>query len=193
MNTMISLNQRELDLVKTALDAMGDRVADREGYSSGEAYWDLKEKISSCSEKAPAEKIQIYALSVVSSEGFVNGNDSNVSVYPSLRECIDGAYELYASNWGVMEENGDITEWQDSNGSPFMSKDEFEAEFIQGSVCIQMNDWHISFEFFQKDLELSRDQEIANTPEKHSLDSIIRAAEANSKTNTPSHSPELER
>ena len=43
----VILTESELDRVITAVDVMGDRVADREGYSSGEEYWDLKEKLLS--------------------------------------------------------------------------------------------------------------------------------------------------
>lgn len=41
----ISLSKDELNLIKQSLNEMGDKVADREGYSSGEKFWDLKEKI----------------------------------------------------------------------------------------------------------------------------------------------------
>lgn len=43
----ITLTKQELDMITASLDVMGDRLADREGYSSGEGYWDLKEKLSS--------------------------------------------------------------------------------------------------------------------------------------------------
>lgn len=43
----VPLSKDELDLIKKSLDAFGDRLADREGYSSGEECWNLKEKIES--------------------------------------------------------------------------------------------------------------------------------------------------
>lgn len=41
----VTLTKDELSLLKESLDVMGDRLADRVGYSSGEKYWDLKEKL----------------------------------------------------------------------------------------------------------------------------------------------------
>lgn len=43
----VSLSHDELNLIVKALDAVGDRLADKKGYSAGEKYWDLKEKLES--------------------------------------------------------------------------------------------------------------------------------------------------
>ncbi len=51
----LQLSVKEKELVVKALDAMGDRVADTEGYSSGEKYWDLKEKFETGSKEASNE------------------------------------------------------------------------------------------------------------------------------------------
>ncbi len=49
----VTLTKEELDLIKESLDVRGNQQADREGYSSGEPYWDLKEKL---------DRMQITAL-----------------------------------------------------------------------------------------------------------------------------------
>lgn len=41
----VSLSRDELNLIVKALDVVGDRLADKKGYSAGEKYWDLKEKL----------------------------------------------------------------------------------------------------------------------------------------------------
>lgn len=41
----VALTKDEIALIKKSLNEMGDRFANREGYSSGEKYWDLKEKL----------------------------------------------------------------------------------------------------------------------------------------------------
>ncbi|MBQ8248102.1 MAG: hypothetical protein IJZ42_13320 [Lachnospiraceae bacterium] len=41
----VGLSKNELDLIAKSLDMLGDRVADKEGYLSGEKYWDLKDKL----------------------------------------------------------------------------------------------------------------------------------------------------
>lgn len=41
----VALTKDEIELIKKSLNEMGDRLADREGYSSGEKCWDLKEKL----------------------------------------------------------------------------------------------------------------------------------------------------
>lgn len=52
-----TLSKSELDMIKASLDVMGDQCADREGYSSGEAYWGLKEKIEGFENKPFQDKI----------------------------------------------------------------------------------------------------------------------------------------
>lgn len=57
----IQLTEREKGLVAKALDFYGDRVADTQGYSAGEKYWDLKAKLEGVkniqAEKTPEEKL----------------------------------------------------------------------------------------------------------------------------------------
>lgn len=52
----VILTKAEMDKVIQALDVMGDRMADREGYSSGEEYWDLKEKLEELEADSPKQK-----------------------------------------------------------------------------------------------------------------------------------------
>lgn len=54
----LQLTAEEKGLIAKALDAMGDKVADTQGYSSGEPYWDLKEKFEVKREK-PSLSTQI--------------------------------------------------------------------------------------------------------------------------------------
>ena len=42
----ISVSGRELEIIKKELDITGDKIADSEGFSSGQEYWDLKDKLS---------------------------------------------------------------------------------------------------------------------------------------------------
>lgn len=49
------LTEQEKALVFKALDAMGDKVADTQGFSAGEKYWNLKEKFESISKEEPNE------------------------------------------------------------------------------------------------------------------------------------------
>ena len=48
----VTLSQDELSLIIESLDVMGDRCADREGYSFGEVYWGLKEKLENFERKS---------------------------------------------------------------------------------------------------------------------------------------------
>ena len=41
----VELTAKEQSMIRAALDYYGDSLADSEGYSSGEKYWDLKEKL----------------------------------------------------------------------------------------------------------------------------------------------------
>lgn len=50
------LSKDELNLIKKSLDLMGDIAADKEGYSSGEKYWTLKEKLEGFEKDASKDK-----------------------------------------------------------------------------------------------------------------------------------------
>lgn len=52
----ITLTKDEMDKLIQALDVMGDRMADREGYSAGEGFWDLKEKLEELEAADPKQK-----------------------------------------------------------------------------------------------------------------------------------------
>lgn len=53
----VTLSRKELALIKESLDVMGDRYADKDGYSSGEVYWDLKDKLDSLEHKVSQSSI----------------------------------------------------------------------------------------------------------------------------------------
>ena len=46
----VELTKKEIRMIKEALNYYGDEVADRQGYSSGEKYWDLMEKFNTIKE-----------------------------------------------------------------------------------------------------------------------------------------------
>lgn len=41
----VELTNKEIEMITTALDYFGDKIADKLGYSSGEKYWDLMNKL----------------------------------------------------------------------------------------------------------------------------------------------------
>ena len=44
--TTVELTNKEIEMIKKALNYYGDKLADTLGYSAGEKYWDLMEKIT---------------------------------------------------------------------------------------------------------------------------------------------------
>lgn len=46
----IELTNKEKEMIKKALNYYGDKLADTQGYSSGEPYWDLINKIDTIKE-----------------------------------------------------------------------------------------------------------------------------------------------
>jgi len=60
----VDLTIQELDMIKKSLDVMGDQMADREGYSAGEEYWDLKEKLSSYKKNVKIDNPRLDALRI---------------------------------------------------------------------------------------------------------------------------------
>lgn len=127
---------------------------------------------------------KVYAVSIVSSDGFANGNDSNVHMYASLRECIDKTYLNYVELW---VESKDVFD----DDYPLMTKAAFEKELLKnGNVCIQCLDSHINIEFFERQIVLSKEQEKAQTPGQHeSMEAIIAdvKAQLNNKESTTAY------
>jgi len=64
----IHLNKHEIDLICKALDTAGDMIADREGYSSGEEYWDLKTKLEAHADKASKQPSLEEMVASISSD-----------------------------------------------------------------------------------------------------------------------------
>lgn len=52
----VIVTEDEMDMLIQSLDVMGDRMADREGYSAGEDYWDLKETLEQIQEEGAKQK-----------------------------------------------------------------------------------------------------------------------------------------
>ena len=52
----VIVTKNEMDKLVWALDVMGDRMAEREGYSAGEEYWDLKEKLENIAAESHKQK-----------------------------------------------------------------------------------------------------------------------------------------
>lgn len=120
-------------------------------YNDIENY--LKDKGLDPSQKAPEPAKTVYAISVVNSDGYASGKDSDLTMYPTLRECVDGAYASYVSVW---EESAEVLD----DGESFLSKDEFEKELLDsGSVCIQCLDAHVSFDYFEQEITFDRGRE----------------------------------
>ena len=48
--TTVELTNKEIKMIKNALNYYGDKLADTQGYSAGEKYWDLMEKFNTIKE-----------------------------------------------------------------------------------------------------------------------------------------------
>lgn len=95
---------------------------------------------------------KVFAVSIVNSEGFADGNDSQVKVFSNLPECIDQMYRLYAEYWLELLESEVI-----EDRASFLTKSEFEKELIENkSLCIQCYDAHVNFEFFEQEIGSNR-------------------------------------
>lgn len=84
---------------------------------------------------------KVYAVSIINSEGFADGNDSQTKVFSSMPECIDHMYRIYADFWlealqcEVIEDN-----------VSFLTKAEFQQNLVEnGNVCILCYDSHVNF------------------------------------------------
>lgn len=107
-------------------------------------------------------RVKLFGLSIVNPENSRDGNESYVQIFTSLRDCIHFAYNCYTSIWNQLVDNGDIDE-RDSNDIHFLSEEEFELQFEEGDVCIQLSDYHIQFEFFENEINLTNAMYVSKT------------------------------
>ena len=104
------------------------------------------------------EQVTLYVTSIVESEGHANGNDSMVKVYTSAEEMVNKTYPHYEVSWKQAKEEGSL----DDSSEKLLSEQEFQMELLRhGSVCIQSNNWHTSYEFFRQELTIVPSREVA--------------------------------
>lgn len=151
--SLLGSNQEDLTEVYTKTCGFGKDIKE----------FELKEFADK--EGAMVGKIKVPGVSIVNSEGYDRGNESYVNVYSSVRECIDLSYQTYLDTWNNLlkqDEDGLIND----NGNSFLSKEEYGKKLLQnGYVLIQMYDYHIQFEYFEKELELNKELFISNSKE----------------------------
>lgn len=124
----------------------------------------------------PAEKVKVYGISIVNSEGFMDGSESYVDVRGSLRESLAYAYGRYKDTWQELKDNGELS------GARLKPQRVFEDELMKyGYVGIQLDDYHVCFERFEREMSI---------PRNLSVDSLIQRASERSGGET---SVEVER
>ena len=106
--------------------------------------------------------IKVPGVAIVNSEGYQSGNESQVQLYSSIQECIDLSYETYLKTWDNLVQNDDLelegNRYVDSNGNSCLSKEDYETELMRdGYVLIQLDGFHIQFEYFEREVELNKD------------------------------------
>lgn len=132
-------------------------------------------------------KTKIHAVSIVNSQGWMNGNESTVNLYPSLHECMDQSYQQYLS---IMEELAEEGQLEAEDLEP-MSFEAYRGIML-GDRClnIQLSDFHILIEYYEKDLTLNNS--LCGPYKEHAtFDDILSFAE--SRVVPPSHNEHAKR
>lgn len=124
-----------------------------------------------------AGKLKVYGLSVVDSAGFANGRDSSVEVFTTPSACVDAAYQSYKEQWEALQVLGAIGVRDgvevDSNGKRFLSKKEFQAELENsGYVVVCSYDDRVQIEFFEKEIDISKEMLVGNEKDSSVLSSL---------------------
>lgn len=78
----VIVSENEMNMLIHSLDVMGDRMADREGYSSGEDYWDIKEKLEQLQEEGAEHK----SFGQMVSDAQARSSARKVSAHENSRE-----------------------------------------------------------------------------------------------------------
>ena len=154
------------DRIKEYLEAQGVAF----GYTGGSAKGQgPREGIGfaddfNSAEARGSEKVKVYGISIVDSNGFMNGNDSDVHAFGSLQECLSYAYDRYCAAWKDIEEACCVEYVEDG----LLSQAEFEHRLkLYGSVVHQLPDSHVAFERFEWEV---------GVPRELAVDAQIRAA-----------------
>lgn len=101
-------------------------------------------------------KTTIFGLAVVNSEGYYDATESQVHIYTSIEDCVNGAYEEYLDVWQDCEKNKII-----EDDCECLTKEDFSVDFLSnGYVVIQMADSHVQFEYFRQELDLGKNKDL---------------------------------
>lgn len=118
----------------------------------------------------PSGKVSVHGISIVNSEGFMDGTESCVQVFGSLQEGLDYAFGRYKET--VQGYNDDFIQNGLGERLRCMSPKAFSREMmLYGYVTIQLEDHHINFERFVRELDV---------PKSRSIDSLIQDASSRS-------------
>lgn len=108
--------------------------------------------------RAFPKQITLYVMSIVESEGHINGNDSMVKVYTSAEEMVNKTYPHYEASRKQAEEE----ECLDDSDDELLTEQEFQRELLShGSVGVQCHHCHTSYEFFRQELTIVPSREVA--------------------------------
>lgn len=88
--------------------------------------------------------MKIYGITVVNSEGYINGKESDTILGADKSKVLEEAYQWY-ENLNSADE--DIID------TDFLYQDEFEEELeTKALTYIQYPDHHIQFEYFETEI-----------------------------------------
>lgn len=101
--------------------------------------------------------MKLYLMTIVRTDGYDDGTESNTGVYTTIDECIGNSFKTYESTWEDLFTNGEVTRkngiMMDDNENERLSKEAYKEELNRsGYVLIQLNDFHIQFELSVHDL-----------------------------------------
>ena len=96
----------------------------------------------------------LHVLSIINSDGYCDGKNSQVAVFRTKDLLLDIAYHKYCEKWAVLEENEELERDEDdsascdANGNFQMNEDEFKRTLEKDRlVCIQLPGYHIQYEY----------------------------------------------
>ena len=84
----------------------------------------------------------------------ITGKESLTELFTSEKECLDYAYEEYVNDFDYAEKEGFF---EDSSEKKYNKKEFIEDIKSRGYVVTQLRSCHWQYEYFEKELEVSRD------------------------------------
>lgn len=93
--------------------------------------------------------MKLFGYIKVNTEGFGDGTEADVTIKTDLEEAVKTAFEDYVRT--IEQEKAWCT--LDTSCEVYDTLEEFKNELLNGYVLLQYADFHVQYEYFEREVE----------------------------------------